>query len=224
MLASASSGTLGEALAPAAYTAMCLAMKENKHGACKALYIEKLEVNSSFHRPSYANVHLLKCIHNWDYTPAIKVVGTPCKKRPYLSKALKAVPCDHAGSGYCMACKPRLCLPHRASTSAITGEGLIRRKSSGNVYEDFPCVRVGDYDLPSSMDLRQYLDEMQQVGDWEGDPDLPTIPDDEVGHKVAHQACQAAHLTLAHCLNMCWALQTSDLGWKTFMLLWQLGR
>ena len=41
-------------------------------------------------------------------------------------------------------------------------------------------MRVGDYDLPSSMDLRQYLDEMQQVGDWEGDPELPTIPDDEV--------------------------------------------
>ena len=33
------------------------------------------------------------------------------------------------------------------------------------------------------MDLRQYLDEMQEVGDWEDDPpaDLPTIPDDEVG-------------------------------------------
>ena len=60
------------------------------------------------------------------------------------------------------------------------GEGLLSRKSSGNVYDDFPCVRVGDYDLPSSMDLRQYLDEMQQVGDWEGDPELPTIPDDEV--------------------------------------------
>jgi len=50
------------------------------------------------------------------------------------------------------------------------------------VYDNFPCVRVGDYNLPSSMDLRQYLDEMQEVGDWEGDPpaDLPTIPDDEV--------------------------------------------
>ena len=61
------------------------------------------------------------------------------------------------------------------------GEGLLSRKSSGNVYDNFPCVRVGDYDLPSSMDLRQYLDEMQEVGDWEGDPaDLPTIPDDEV--------------------------------------------
>ena len=61
------------------------------------------------------------------------------------------------------------------------GEGLLSREPSGNVYDNFPCVRVGDYDLPSSMDLRQYLDEMQEVGDWEGDPaDLPTIPDDEV--------------------------------------------
>ena len=51
------------------------------------------------------------------------------------------------------------------------------------MYDNFPCVRVGDYNLPSSMDLRQYLDEMQEVGDWEDDPppaDLPTIPDDEV--------------------------------------------
>ena len=61
------------------------------------------------------------------------------------------------------------------------GEGLLSRKSSGSVYDNFPCVRVGDYDLPSSMDLRQYLDEMQEVGEWEGDTaDLPTIPDDEV--------------------------------------------
>lgn len=56
----------------------------------------------------------------------------------------------------------------------------MSRKSSGSVYDNFPCVRVGDYDLPSSMDLRQYLDEMQEVGQWEDDIDLPTIPDDEV--------------------------------------------
>ena len=60
------------------------------------------------------------------------------------------------------------------------GEGLLSRKSSGSVYDNFACVRVGDYDLPSSMDLRQYLDEMQEVGQWEDDNDLPTIPDDEV--------------------------------------------
>lgn len=66
---------------------------------------------------------------------------------------------------------------------AFGGEGLLSREPSGNVYDNFPCVRVGDYDLPSSMDLRQYLDEMQEVGDWEGDPaDLPTIPDDEEAH------------------------------------------
>ena len=63
---------------------------------------------------------------------------------------------------------------------ASGGEGLLSCKSSG-VYDNFPCVRVGDYDLPSSMDLRQYLDEMQEVGEWEDDADLPTIPDDEVG-------------------------------------------
>ena len=60
------------------------------------------------------------------------------------------------------------------------GESLLSRKSSG-IYDNFACVRVGDYDLPSSMDLRQYLDEMQEVGHWEEDADLPTIPDDEVG-------------------------------------------
>ena len=60
------------------------------------------------------------------------------------------------------------------------GESLLSRKSSG-IYDNFACVRVGDYDLPSSMDLRQYLDEMQEVGHWEEDADLPTIPDVEVG-------------------------------------------
>ena len=58
------------------------------------------------------------------------------------------------------------------------------------MYDNFPCVRVGDYNLPSSMDLRQYLDEMQEVGDWEDESppaDLPTIPDDEVS--VANWIC-----------------------------------
>ncbi len=32
--------------------------------------------------------------------------------------------------------------------------GSLRRMPSGNLYEGFPCVRVGDYLLPSSMDLR----------------------------------------------------------------------
>jgi len=43
----------------------------------------------------------------------------------------------------------------------------LHRHSSGNVYEGFPCVRVGDVILPSSMDLRAFLDEMQQAGELE---------------------------------------------------------
>ena len=43
--------------------------------------------------------------------------------------------------------------------------GLLRRQSSGNIYEGFPCVRVGEYNLPSSMDLRQFLDEVQHEKD-----------------------------------------------------------
>ncbi len=39
--------------------------------------------------------------------------------------------------------------------------GFLRRQSSGNIYDGFPCVRVGEYNLPSSMDLRQFLDEVQ---------------------------------------------------------------
>ena len=72
------------------------------------------------------------------------------------------------------------------------GEGLLSRKSSG-VYDNFPCVRVGDYDLPSSMDLRQYLDEMQEVGHWEDDADLPTIPDDEVSYCPCPRPCCPEH-------------------------------
>ena len=34
--------------------------------------------------------------------------------------------------------------------------GSLRRMPSGNLYEGFPCVRVGDYLLPSSMDLRAF--------------------------------------------------------------------
>ena len=53
-------------------------------------------------------------------------------------------------------------------------DALIRRSSShqsqqgSNIYEGFPCVRVGDVILPSSMDLRAFLDEMQ----LEDNPDL----------------------------------------------------
>lgn len=86
----------------------------------------------------------------------------------------------------------------RTCSAFAGGEGLLSRKSSDNVYDNFPCVRVGDYNLPSSMDLRQYLDEMQEVGDWEDDPpaDLPTIPDDEVSvascsSQQGDQCCQS---------------------------------
>lgn len=53
-------------------------------------------------------------------------------------------------------------------------DALIRRSSShlsqqgSNIYEGFPCVRVGDVVLPSSMDLRAFLDEMQ----LDDNPDL----------------------------------------------------
>ena len=32
----------------------------------------------------------------------------------------------------------------------------LQRMPSGNVYDGFPCVRVGDFLLPSSMDLRAF--------------------------------------------------------------------
>lgn len=45
-------------------------------------------------------------------------------------------------------------------------DAMARRNSqplrqSSNVYESFPCVRVGEYALPSSMDLRAFLEEME---------------------------------------------------------------
>ena len=33
----------------------------------------------------------------------------------------------------------------------------LQRMPSGNIYDGFPCVRVGDFLLPSSMDLRTLL-------------------------------------------------------------------
>ena len=68
---------------------------------------------------------------------------------------------------------------------------MLSREPSGNVYDNFPCVRVRNYDLPRSMKVRQYLDEMQEVGDWEEDPaDLPTIPDDEVSLPLLALSCR----------------------------------
>lgn len=33
----------------------------------------------------------------------------------------------------------------------------LQRMPSGNIYDGFPCVRIGDFLLPSSMDLRMLL-------------------------------------------------------------------
>lgn len=45
-------------------------------------------------------------------------------------------------------------------------DAMARRNSqplrqNSNVFENFPCVRVGEYALPSSMDLRAFLEEME---------------------------------------------------------------
>lgn len=60
-------------------------------------------------------------------------------------------------------------LPSSLSDAFLRRSSSLHRHSSGNVYEGFPCVRVGDVILPSSMDLRAFLDEMQQAGEL----DLP---------------------------------------------------
>jgi hypothetical protein len=61
-------------------------------------------------------------------------------------------------------------LPSSLSDAFLRRSSSLHRHSSGNVYEGFPCVRVGDVILPSSMDLRAFLDEMQQAGEL----DLPS--------------------------------------------------
>ncbi|KAK9814337.1 hypothetical protein WJX72_004126 [[Myrmecia] bisecta] len=52
----------------------------------------------------------------------------------------------------------------RNSTSSGELQFTLTRQPSGNIYDNFPCVRVGDYNLPSSMDLRHYLEEVQEAG------------------------------------------------------------
>ena len=59
-------------------------------------------------------------------------------------------------------------LPSSLSDAFIRRSSSLLRHPSGNVYEGFPCVRVGDVVLPSSMDLRAFLEEMQQAGEAEG--------------------------------------------------------
>lgn len=53
-------------------------------------------------------------------------------------------------------------------------DAMVRRNSSqrqnSNVYEGFPCVRVGEYALPSSMDLRAFLEEMESKEELRSDP------------------------------------------------------
>ena len=41
---------------------------------------------------------------------------------------------------------------NRGEAAALAGG--LQRMPSGNVYDGFPCIRVGDFVLPSSMDLR----------------------------------------------------------------------
>ena len=41
---------------------------------------------------------------------------------------------------------------NRGEAAALAG--TLQRMPSGNVYDNFPCIRVGDFVLPSSMDLR----------------------------------------------------------------------
>lgn len=81
---------------------------------------------------------------------------------------------------------------NRGEAAAMAGN--LQRMPSGNVYEGFPCIRIGDFVLPSSMDFRQYLDEMQQIGE------LPQNPAHRVGALLraaslaASQAAAAADL------------------------------
>lgn len=44
---------------------------------------------------------------------------------------------------------------NRGEAAALAGG--LQRMPSGNIYDGFPCIRIGDFVLPSSMDLRAYL-------------------------------------------------------------------
>ena len=48
----------------------------------------------------------------------------------------------------------------RLSGGVLLSAGSLPRLPSGDVYEGFPCVRIGDVLLPSSMDLRAFLGEL----------------------------------------------------------------
>ena len=47
----------------------------------------------------------------------------------------------------------------RLSGGVLLSAGSLPRLPSGDIYEGFPCVRIGDVLLPSSMDLRAFLGE-----------------------------------------------------------------
>ena len=55
-------------------------------------------------------------------------------------------------------------LQRQASGSLFESYSALKRQASGNLYEGFSCVRVGSIVLPSSMDLRNFLDEVQFDG------------------------------------------------------------
>lgn len=56
-------------------------------------------------------------------------------------------------------------LPSTLSDTFLRRSTSIHRATSGGIPDGFPCVRVGDVVLPSSMDLRAFLDEMQNAGE-----------------------------------------------------------
>ena len=60
-------------------------------------------------------------------------------------------------------------LPSTLSDAIIRRNSSQINKQNSNVYEGFPCVRVGDFALPSSMDLRAFLEEMA-IEDSKSDP------------------------------------------------------
>ena len=59
-------------------------------------------------------------------------------------------------------------LPSTLSDTFVRRSSSINllRPSSGSVYDGFPCIRVGETVLPSSMDFRAFIEEMQQAGDF----------------------------------------------------------
>jgi hypothetical protein len=55
-------------------------------------------------------------------------------------------------------------MPRLPSANLLSAAGSVQRVPSGNVYDNFPCVRVGDVILPSSMDLRELRGRVPRTG------------------------------------------------------------